>query len=76
MRLPHLQCLELEVTEWDPPPMTPAALRSLTYELRIYCPKVDRVVYVYDFDRVTMKLVDGLCVLDNETAAESLWREI
>ena len=56
--------------------MTPAALRALTYELRIYCPQVDRVVYVYDFDRVVMKVVDNLCVLDHEAAAESLWREL
>ncbi|KAI0698115.1 hypothetical protein BC835DRAFT_1269370 [Cytidiella melzeri] len=76
MRLPRLRCVELEVTEWDPPPMTSAALRALTYELRIYCPRIDRVVYVHDFDRVVMKVVDSICTLDSEAVAENFWREI
>ncbi|KAI0345510.1 hypothetical protein BDW22DRAFT_1426198 [Trametopsis cervina] len=76
MRLPRLRCVELELTEWEPPPMTPAALRALTYELRIYCPSIDRVIYVYDFDRVVMKVEDNVCVLDSEAVADNLWREV
>jgi hypothetical protein len=76
LRLPHLRCIELEVTEWEPPPMTPAALRALTYELRIYCPLVNRVIYVYNFDRVVVKVVDGQCTLDDEASAEGLWRDV
>lgn len=76
MRLPRLQCVELEVSEWDPPPMTPAALRALTYELRIYCPSITRIIFVYDFDRVVMNFVDNVCVLDNDSATDTLWREI
>lgn len=76
MRLPRLQCVELEVSEWEPPPMAPAALRALTYELRIYCPSITQVIFVYDFDRTVMKLVDNVCILDNDAAADTFWREI
>ena len=76
MRFPALRCVELEVSEWEPPPMTPAALRALTYELRIDCPLISRVVFVYDFDRAVMEVKDGSCVLDPDAAPETLWREI
>ena len=54
MKFPKLLCVELEVSGWEPPPMTPAALRALTYELRIYCPSITQVGFVYDFDRAMM----------------------
>ena len=77
MRLPRLQCVELECSEWEPSPMHAPALRALTYELRIYCPSITRVIFVYDFDRIVMKLVDdNVCVLDNDAAADTLWRDI
>ena len=75
MNFTRLQCVELEVSEWDPAPMTPAALRALTFELRIYCPSVWRVIFVYDFDRVVMKVEDNVCVLDHDIAADALWRD-
>ena len=76
MRLPRLECVELEVSEWEPAPMTSAALRALTYELRIYCPSIKRVIYVYDFDRVVMTLVDNALVVDQDAAVDLLWREV
>jgi len=76
MRLYRLQAVEVEVSHWEPAPTTPAALRALTYELRLYCPSVSRVVFVYDFDRVAMKMVNGACVLDGEANTESLWRDV
>lgn len=76
MRLPRLQCVELEVSDWEPAPMTPAALRALTYELRLYCPTITRVIFVYDLDRVVMRMADYRCVLEHEANPELLWREI
>ena len=76
MRFPHLQCVEVEVSDWDPAPMTQAALRALTFELRIYCPTVSTVIFVYDFDRVVTRVTDNVCVLDHEAMADTLWREI
>ena len=76
MRFPKLRCVELEVSEWEPPPMTPAALRALTYELRIYCPSISRVVFVYEFDRALMEVEpDGACALDPDAITDTLWRE-
>lgn len=76
MNFPRLQCIELEVSEWDPAPMSPAALRALTFELRIYCPTVSRVIFVYDFDRAVMKMTESRCVLDSDAAVDTLWREV
>ncbi|KAI0072214.1 hypothetical protein K474DRAFT_1668126 [Panus rudis PR-1116 ss-1] len=77
MRLPGLQCVELEVSDWEPAPTrTVAALRSLTFELRLYCPSISRVVFVYDLDRYVMKVVDHSCVVDQDVNPELLWREI
>ncbi|KIP07936.1 hypothetical protein PHLGIDRAFT_510813 [Phlebiopsis gigantea 11061_1 CR5-6] len=77
MRFPRLRCVELEVSKWEPPPMTPTALRALTYELRIYCSSISRVIFVYDFDRALMVVEpDGACVLDPDAATDTLWREV
>ena len=56
--------------------MTQAALRALTFELRIYCPTVSTVIFVYDFDRVVTRVTDNVCILDHEAMADTLWREI
>jgi len=76
MRLPRLQCIELEVSDWDPVPNTTPALRALTYELRLYCPSVTRVIFVYDFDRVVMRAVGNTCFLDGDANSETLWRDV
>ncbi|KAF9490575.1 hypothetical protein BDN71DRAFT_1454074 [Pleurotus eryngii] len=76
MRLPRVQCVEVEVTHWEPPPAALTAFRALTLELRLYCPTVTRVVFVYEFDRTVISVVDGLCVLDHDTSTDILWSEI
>lgn len=76
MRLAKLRCIELEVSEWDPAPIHPAALRALTYELHLYCPTLTRVVFVYDFDRHVTKVVDNVCMLDEDTATDTLWQDV
>lgn len=76
MRLPRLQCLEVEVTDWQPPPTGMPALRALGGELRLYCPSVTMVVFVRDFDRTVITYVEGVCRLDTEASPELLWRDI
>lgn len=76
MRLHRLQCIEVEVSDWEPPPTSVAALRALTLELRIYCPSISRVVFVHNFDRTVMRMVDSLCVVDGEVNTDTLWRDI
>ena len=78
--LPCIECVEVEVTDWDPPPVSFPALRAITNELRLYCRTVKKVVVVYDLDRVVMTVsddgADG-CVLEEEHggATDVIWRE-
>ncbi|RPD56683.1 hypothetical protein L227DRAFT_508145 [Lentinus tigrinus ALCF2SS1-6] len=76
MRMPQLRCVEVDVSDWDPPPTHAAALRALTCELRLYCPSITTVVFVYDFERYLVKVVGGLAVYDEDAVTENLWREI
>lgn len=75
MRFPRIQSVEFEVTEWDPPPSSPAALRALAGELRLYSPSVNRIVFVQDFDRIVVTAIDGICRVDTEISSDLLWRE-
>ncbi|KAL7279596.1 hypothetical protein ACG7TL_006001 [Trametes sanguinea] len=76
MRLSQLRCIEVDVSEWDPSPTHPAALRALTLELRLYCPSVTSVVFVYDFERHVVKMDGHLAVYDDNAAADNIWREV
>ena len=64
MRLRHLRCLEVDVSEWDPAPTHFAALRALTFELLLYCPSVSTVVFVYEFERHLVKILLNVFGLD------------
>jgi len=74
-RLPNIQSVELEVTEWDPPPSTPAALRALASELRLYKPSVVQIIFMENFDRTVVTALGGICRMDLETNIDLLWRE-
>lgn len=79
MKLPKLECIEVEVSDWEPAPMTFAALRALTNELKLYCPSVLRVVFVYNFDRIVITAFNdgsGGCSLDEDLEADFIWREV
>lgn len=77
--LPHIECIEVEVTDWDPPPTSFQALRAIANELRLYCHTIKRVVFVYDFDRVVITVSHdstGGYILEEENggAADVIWR--
>ncbi|KAJ7599843.1 hypothetical protein C8J56DRAFT_1072468 [Mycena floridula] len=76
MKLPRLQCIELDVTHWTPQPISFGALRALGGELRLYCPNVTRVVFVRDFDRSVITYVEGVCTPDHGVSADLLWRDL
>ena len=77
MRLPQLRCLEVDVSDWDPAPIHVAALRALACELRLYCPSVVTVIFVYDFERYLVRVVErGMVTYDEDAATENLWREV
>ena len=80
-RLPCIECVEVEVTDWNPPPTSFPALRAITNELRLYCRTVRKIVFVYDLDRVVITVTDdeaGGNVLEEENsgAADVIWREV
>ncbi|EIW52328.1 uncharacterized protein TRAVEDRAFT_67418 [Trametes versicolor FP-101664 SS1] len=76
MRLPQLRCIEVDVSDWDPPPTHAAALRALTHELRLYCPTVTSVIFVFDFERHYVRMEGHLAVYDEDALTDGLWREL
>lgn len=76
MRLPRVQCVEVEVSEWVPAPDSPPAFRALASEMRLYSPTVTRVVFVNEFDRTVVTAVDGVCRMDRDVSIDLLWREV
>ncbi|KAF9235641.1 hypothetical protein BU15DRAFT_89494 [Melanogaster broomeanus] len=75
-RLCFLECVEVDVSEWEPSPSVPAGVRALACELRLYCPSVERVIFVNDFERTVITAVHGICAQDCGTNTENIWREI
>ena len=75
MRLRQLRAIELEVTDWDPAPQ-PAGMRALASELRLYCPSVNYVVFVQEFERTVVRVINGICTVDHAYSADNLWRDV
>ncbi|KIJ61094.1 hypothetical protein HYDPIDRAFT_177168 [Hydnomerulius pinastri MD-312] len=71
-RLPYLQCVEVDVSEWEPPPPIPAGVRALASELRLYCPSVERVIFVNDFERTVITAVHGICESLTQSGSECI----
>ncbi|KAJ7624598.1 hypothetical protein FB45DRAFT_869508 [Roridomyces roridus] len=77
MRLRRLRCLEVDISQWSPPPTSSPALRALAAELRLYCPDVSTVVFVHEFERTVVNTTLGSVLkIDDAAAPESMWREI
>ncbi|KIM36542.1 hypothetical protein M413DRAFT_288553 [Hebeloma cylindrosporum] len=74
--LSNIQSLELVVSQWEPPPSTPAALKALASEVRLYKPSVVQIIFVQDFERTVITAVDGICRVNSEVNMDTLWRDI
>ncbi|THH19501.1 hypothetical protein EW146_g1676 [Bondarzewia mesenterica] len=75
-RLRALECVELEVSDWVPPPLMPLAQRALASELHLYCPSITTVIFMYEFEPMVMRAVNGLWrVADEEFNPDTLWRD-
>ncbi|KAG9308528.1 hypothetical protein JVU11DRAFT_11872 [Chiua virens] len=74
--LRSLGCVEVDVSEWDPPPPIPVGLRALASELRLYRPSLERVIFVSDFERTVIAVDQGTYALDYDSNVENIWREI
>lgn len=77
MRLPFLESVELEVSDWDPQPTSNAACRALAGELRLYCTGIQTVVLVCDLDRTLVRWIEGTYSISRADAEmEALWKEV
>ena len=74
MRLRALHTIELEVSEWDPAP-SPQAMRALASELRLYCNSIKCFVFVQEFERTIVRLINGRLAVDPNASSENLWRD-
>lgn len=75
MQLRHLYAVELEVTDWEPPP-SPQAMRALAAELRLYCPSVEVFIFVVEFERTLVRVRNGYCTVEMNPnyALDIIWR--
>ncbi|KAF8636239.1 hypothetical protein AX17_003724 [Amanita inopinata Kibby_2008] len=76
MRLPRIQCIEVEVSDWLPAPTSLPAFRALAGEIHLYNPTITRVIFVYEFDRTVITAVKGVFRLDTEVDTDDIWREV
>lgn len=76
MRIRALHTVELEVSEWEPAPTRPA-MRALASELRLYCPSIKCFIFVQEFERTVVHVLNGFCAVDPDAEAsiENIWRE-
>ncbi|KAG7088991.1 hypothetical protein E1B28_012937 [Marasmius oreades] len=77
MRLPRIACVEFEVSDWDPSPLSVGlpAFKALANELRLYCPTITRVIFVHEFERTVISYVEGVGRMDCKCSPEILWRD-
>ncbi|KAG6896199.1 hypothetical protein C0992_009740 [Termitomyces sp. T32_za158] len=75
MRFPRVECIEVEISEWVPAPASPPAFRALASEMRLYTPSVTRVVFVNEFDRTVVNVIDGIYRVETDVNTDLLWRE-
>jgi hypothetical protein len=76
-QLPHLQAVEVEVSAWDPQPVSEVALRSLSRELRLYAAAVSTVIFLVDLEQtVVRRTTCGRWVVGDDVNPDTLWRDV
>jgi len=75
-RLPELRSVELDVSEWEPPPVSFPAQRGLARELRLFVPSVVTVVFVRDLEPTVLRAMNGLWHLRDDVNVDMAWRTV
>lgn len=70
-----MQCIEFEVSEWEPQPWSGSAQRALAGELELYVPSIKCVIFVLDFDRSVVSKKGHLWKVEPDTLTEHIWRD-
>jgi len=73
-RLPELRSVELDISEWEPPPVSFAAQRGLARELGLFVPSVVTVVFVRDLEPTVLRAINGLWHLTDDVDVDMAWR--
>jgi F-box-like len=74
--LRELRSVELDISEWEPPPESFAALRGLARELHLFVPSIVTVVFVRDLEPTVLRAVDGLWQIADNIIADTMWRSV
>ncbi|KAN0087869.1 hypothetical protein V8E55_006490 [Tylopilus felleus] len=74
-RLSSLGCVEVDISEWEPPPPIPAGVRALASELQLYCPSLQQVIFVNNFERTVVAASHGTYAVDYDSNTESIWKD-
>ncbi|KAN0131499.1 hypothetical protein V8E53_010607 [Lactarius tabidus] len=75
-RLCKLRSAELDVSEWEPPPVSFLALRALARELHLYIPSISTLVFVRDLEPTVLRAVDGIWSPGDDIIADTVWRTV
>lgn len=75
-RLRELRSAELDVSEWEPPPVSFAALRGLAREIQLYVPSIVMLVFMRDLEPTVLRAVDGLWHLSSDITFDTVWRTV
>jgi len=75
-RLRELRSAELDVSEWEPPPVSFAALRGLAREIQLYVPSITMLVFMRDLEPMVLRVVDGLWRLSSDITFDTVWRTV
>ncbi|KAI0247570.1 hypothetical protein BJV78DRAFT_1133017 [Lactifluus subvellereus] len=75
-RLRELRSAELDVSEWEPPPVSFAALRGLARELHLFVPSIVTLVFVRDLEPTVLQAMDGLWQIADNIIADTVWRTV
>jgi hypothetical protein len=73
-RLRELRSAELDVSEWQPPPVSFAALRGLARELHLFVPSIVTLVFMRDLEPTVLQTIDGLWYIADNIIADTVWR--
>ncbi|KAF8268534.1 hypothetical protein EI94DRAFT_1144384 [Lactarius quietus] len=75
-RLRELRSAELDVSEWEPPPVSFLALRALAREVHLYIPSVSTLVFVRDLEPIVLRAVGGIWSPGDDIIADTVWRTV
>ena len=72
----ELRSAELDVSGWEPPPVSFAALRGLARELHLFVPSISLLVFVRDLEPTVLRFTDGIWRMTDDITVDTVWRAV